>query len=176
MKVGRSRQVLILLLIVLSVMVFAGCSKSGLIGNTYVEPDLTVEYLTTDYAQQLVRDGADKKFGRIENITDNGDGSYMITVDEKQFVTDPNQPNGFYIADRNLTYDLYLASDARVVFYPGGDSAKAVLYEHPKQFIDALQADRNEFGTSNPEYQDFQLFYFYVMKNEVVLVTQQYIP
>lgn len=176
MKIGRSRQALILLLIVLSVMWFGGCSKSGLVGNTYVEPELTVDYLTADYAQQLIRDGADKKFGKIENIIDNGDGSYMITVDEKQFVTDMNQPNGFYIADRNLTYDLYLASNARTVFYPGGDSAKAVFYEHPKQFLDALQADRTEFGASNPDYQDFQLFYFYVMKNEVVLVTQQYIP
>lgn len=176
MKVGKSRQVMILFLIVVSVLSFGGCKNSGLVGNTYVEPDLTLDYLTSDYPQQLIRDGAEKKFGKIENVTDSGNGSYRITVDEKQFVADQNQPNGFYIADRNLTYDLYLSSNARAVFYPGGDSTKAVFFDSSKGFIDKLQKDRAQYGSSNPEYADFQLFYFYVMKNEVVLVTQQYIP
>ena len=176
MKSGKSRRGMFLLLIGLCVSCFMGCKDSGLVGSTYIEPDITVEYLTSDFSAQLIRDGAEKKFGTIENIVDNGNGSYMLSIDEKQFVTDESQPNGFYIADRNLTYDLYLAANARSVFFPGGDSTQAVFFESSNAFIDSLKEDISVFSSANSEYTDYQLFYFYVMHNEVVLIIQQYIP
>lgn len=176
MKSAKSRRLLCLLLIGLSVLYFAGCKGSGIVGSTYVEPELTVEYLTSDFSDQLIRDGAEKKFGTIANIIDNGNGSYMLSIDEKQFVSDDGQPNGFYIADRNLNYDLYLASNARSVFFPGGDSTKAVFFESSNAFIDSLKEDISVFSPTNSEYTDYQLFYFYVIHNEVVLIVQQYIP
>ena len=176
MKAGKSRRGMFFLLIALTVLCFWGCKDSGLVGNTYIEPEITVEYLTSEFSEQLVRDGAGKQFGQIKNIVDNGNGSYMITIDEKQFVSDAGQPNGFYIADRNLTEDLYLGENARVVFFPGGDSSKAMCFENAKGFIDALMEDRSVYSPNNAEYEDYQLFYFYIMHNEVVLIIQQYIP
>jgi|GEM_PF-817762 len=176
MKAGKSRRGMFFLLVALSVFCFYGCKNTGLIGNTYVEPEITVEYLTSEFSEQLVRDGADKRFGKIENVVDNGNGSFILTIDEKQFVSDANQPNGFYIADRNLTDDLYLGENARTVFFPGGDSTKAMCFENAKAFIDTLLEDRSIYSPNNSEYEDSQLFYFYIMHNEVVLIIQQYIP
>ncbi len=176
MRAVNSRRGIFFLLIVLSVFGFCGCKNAGLVGNTYVEPEITVEYLTSEFSAQLVRDGADKQFGIIKNIVDNSNGSYMLTIDLKQFVSDASQPNGFYIADRNLTEDLYLGTNARAVFYPGGDSTKAICSENAKAFIDSLLDDRSVFSPNNSEYENNQLFYFYVMHNEIVLIIQQYMP
>jgi hypothetical protein len=164
---------LLVLLISLLAFPMTGC-KSDRYGNTYVEPKITVDYLTTEFADQITRDGATKRFGTIDAIQNNGDGTYTFTMNAKEFVVDNSQPNGFYIADRNQNYELILSKSARSVFFPGGDSSRAEFYLSAADFIQALEKDRSKNNASG--YEEYQLFYFYVMHDYVELVLQQYLP
>lgn len=93
------RRTALLALCFLLVLSLGGCWKSDLSGGTYEEPEITLDYLITDFANQIIKDGAEKRFGEIDSILDNKDDTYTLTVLGKQFVEDSSQPGGFYIAD-----------------------------------------------------------------------------
>lgn len=153
-----------------------GCWKSDLHGNTYVEPEITVEYLITDFANQITRDGAEKMFGVIDKVIDNKDDTYTVTVLGKQFVEDASQLNGFYIADRNVNYELTLSKNVRSVIFPSSDLTEAQFFLNSSGFIQAFNDDFSDFLQETPVEKDSHYFYFYVMHDFVELVIQQYIP
>jgi hypothetical protein len=98
----------------------------------------------------------------------------MVDIREKEYVEDANQPNGFYIADRNLESTYYLSSVASATFFSGGSSeAQAMGYE---EFVDAVWKDFFEFGIDNPEYQEYKLYDIYIMGGEIQLLIARYIP
>lgn len=153
-----------------------GCWKSDLSGNTYVEPEITVDYLITDFANQITKDGAEKRFGVIDGITDNKDDTYTINVLGKQFVEDASQPGGFYIADRNVEYELTLAKNVRSVIFPTSDISDAQFFLNSSGFIQAFNDDFSSFLQETPVDEPIHYFYFYVMHDFVELIIQQYIP
>lgn len=153
-----------------------GCWKSDLHGNTYVEPEITVEYLITDFANQITRDGAEKMFGVIDNVIDNKDDTYTVTVLGKQFVEDASQPNGFYIADRNVDYELTLSKNVRSVIFPSSDLTEAQLFLNSSGFIQAFNDGFSTFLQETSADEKTNYFYFYVMHDFVELIIQQYIP
>lgn len=122
-KKGFRASKLILAVLIL-VMIFSAFGCGG--QKHKFEPDITVEYLTTEYADQLVRDGAEVVFGTLD-ITGEASGTPVegseepvtltqFTINAKEYVTDENAEGGYYIADRNKSYITYAGSDARIAF------------------------------------------------------------
>ncbi len=95
----------------------AGCSNKS--GGTYDEPEITAEYLVGEYAEQLLTDGAETIQGSIE-MTET-DETYTLTVTQKEIVPNTTYDEGYYIADRNLTTELYLDSECRIVCEHDGE-------------------------------------------------------
>ena len=149
-----------------------GC-RSNLSGGTYIEPEITVSYLTGDFAKQLTRDGAVKKFGVIKSITAKGNGYYLLKVDGKEFVNDTGQPNGYYIADLNMEYDITISPTVRSVFLPKIAPDLTTFFLTSVDFVTALKDDQRGM---NQGYLDSQFFYFYIMYDACELIIQQYIP
>ena len=140
--------------------------------KTIDEPEITVYYLTGEYAAQLKYDGASVLFGTIDLIAQE-DGTIWVDIREKEYVEDANHPNGFYIADRNLESTYYLSSEARATFLSGRESvAQAMDYD---EFAYAVWQDFFEFGIDNPEYQEYKLYDIYIMSDEIQLLIARYI-
>ncbi len=97
-------------------MSLAGCGDKS--GDTYDEPEITADYLMGEYAEQLLTDGAETIQGSVE-IVETDDG-YTLTVSQKEIVPSDNYKEGYYIADRNLTTELYLDSECRIVWDNNG--------------------------------------------------------
>jgi hypothetical protein len=176
MKISFPKKVALFIISCFLCLPLVGCWKSDLSGSTYVEPEITVDYLITEFADQITRDGAEKMFGIIESAYDNKDGTYTLTVSGKQFVNDSSQPNGFYIADRNIDYELKLSKDARTVIFPTSDLEDGQFFVYGSEFIQAFNSDfsgltKESLGNENTYY-----FYFYLIYDSVELIIQQYIP
>ena len=162
---------LIIILAAVYIIVFAsGCTGTH---NTIDEPDITAEYLSGEYAAQLVRDGALVIFGSIEIIEDE-DGTILVYVDEKEYVEDADQPNGFYIADKNLDSTYQLSYESRATFLPGGSSTPEAMYAD--EFVGAATRDNIEFGADNPGYSEYKLYDIYIMGDQIELLIARYIP
>ena len=71
-----------LAVVIFSMSVLTGCGEEKS-GNTINEPEITVDYLRTDYAQQLTTDGAEIMLGTVE-LNKNED-SYNVKQKKKSF-------------------------------------------------------------------------------------------
>ena len=111
-------------------LVLSGCSVNDTDENYGEAYD--VEYLTTDYVDQLMRDGAETTVGTIE-IAGNED-NYTVTVDEKKIVSNENYEDGYYIADKNITNTYPLGSDLGILTRDGDEiiacSAEDFIRDH----------------------------------------------
>lgn len=170
------RRTALLTLCFLLVLSLDGCWKSDLSGGTYEEPEITLDYLITDFANQIIKDGAEKRFGEIDSIIDNKDDTYTLTVLGKQFVEDSSQPGGFYIADRNVNYELTLSKNVRSVIFPTNDLEDGQFFLNSAGFIQAFNDDFSSFLQETPSEEIHYYFYFYVMHDFVELIVQQYMP
>lgn len=163
-----------ILTISLSLLIFtSGCKDSNQSGSTYEEPEITVEYLTTDYAGQLLRDGAVQIFGTVEIFTDEN-GNPFLTIAEKEFVKDETQPNGYYIADKNLEVTYPLSFEARTTHLAGGTSIPSIMTS--ENFVKAVASDLKLYGTSNPEYAQDRLYDIFVIGDQVEMILAKYLP
>lgn len=176
MKDLFSRKSVLLLLVGLLGLSLLGCWESDLSGNTYVEPEITVDYLINEFANQLTRDGAEKRFGVIDSVKDNKDGTYALTISGKQFVNDSGQPNGFYIADRNIKYELTSSVNARSVIFPTSDLEDGHFYLTSAEFIQGFKEDFSALDKVTSSGEEAYYFYFYVMHDFVELIVEQYVP
>ena len=164
--------ILILTLAVSYTAVFmTGCGGGG--GDITDEPDITVGYLTDEYAAQLVRDGAGVILGVIE-ITEGEDGIVFVDVAEREYVESQDQPNGFYIADKNLEGTYQLSADARATFLAGGSSIAKPM--EADEFVAAVGKDLDEYGGSDPDYKNYKLYDIYVIDDQILLLLARYLP
>ena len=144
-----------LAVVIFSMSVLTGCGEEKS-GNTINEPEITVDYLRTDYAQQLTTDGAEIMLGTVE-LNKNED-SYNVTITEKEVVPSSSYDEGYYIADTNVTKGATLGSDARMTCQVDGK----------EQVIKAGDLIKNH--ENNPE----QLYTVYLMGDsaELILATE----
>jgi len=162
---------LVLIILIISGLVFtAGCRGEQ---STLDEPEITAGYLSGEYAVQLVRDGAKSCFGSI-SIYEDEEGVIWVDVVEKEFVEDSKQPNGFYIAYKNLESTYQLSPEARATFIPGGKSAALAMGAY--EFVGAVLSDIAEYGNGNPEYEENKLYEIYVIGEQIELLVAWYIP
>ena len=161
---------IIILAVIFAAAFIAGCTGAQ---NTLDEPEITAEYLSGEYAAQLVRDGASVVFGSTQ-LTEDEAGRVIVNVAEKEFVEDASQPNGFYIADKNLESEYQLADAARATFLHGGESVPEAM--GAGEFVEAARQDYDEFGAGDPDYIEHKLYDIYIMGDQVELLIARYIP
>ncbi|WP_312653081.1 hypothetical protein [Aminipila sp.] len=151
-----------------------GCGDKNQSGSTVDEPKITVEYLEGDYVKQLLRDGAEHVFGSIE-VSKAKDGSVLVNIEAKEYVEDTEQPNGFYIEDKNYSLSSVLAPEARCTFISGDVSLPQIMTT--EEFVEAYNKDINEYGgKNNPDYQKHKLYDMYIMGDQIELILERYIP
>ena len=170
MKRERMLKISVICVILFGAAIISACAENQ---HGPAEPDITVEYLSGEYAVQLTRDGALVSLGVI-NIETDEEGVTWINVSEREYVEDAGEPNGFYIADKNLEADYQLSPEARATFLPGGSSIALVL--DANEFVSAAAADLEEFGAGNPGYKEHKLYHVYAMDDQIMLLLAQYIP
>lgn len=151
-----------------------GCGDKNRSGSTVDEPEITVEYLEGDYVKQLLRDGAEHVFGSIE-LSKAEDNSITVNIEAKEYVEDSEQPNGFYIEDKNYSLSSVLAPEARCTFLSGGVSLPQIMTT--EQFVEAYKKDIDEYGgANNPDYEKHKLYDIYIMGDQIELILEKYIP
>jgi len=128
------------------------CSCEKKSGGTIEEPDITAEYLTGEYANQLTTDGAEIVTGVI-SLEKKGD-AYVIHIVEKKVIPNSDYDEGYYIADTNVEQDVTLGTNARIVGTIDGEPA--VLTTDKLLELNAKNAD--------------QLYTLYLMGNSAELV------
>jgi hypothetical protein len=157
-------------IIICAVAFAAGCAGGQ---KTEDDPEMTVEHLIGEYTAQLIRDGAEVIFGSID-LAEDDDGAIIINITEKEYVEDPNQPNGFYIAYKNLESSYQLSPEAMATFLPDGSRTPQVL--EADRFVEAVERDADVFVSDNPEYKEYKLYDIYVMYDQIMLLLARYIP
>lgn len=144
-----------LLLCVFCIFILSGCGENKS-GNTLDEPEITGEYLSEEYSQQLLTDGAKTMIGFID--MEKSDGVYNVKVTEKEVVPNSSYDEGYYIADTNITKDLSLGIEPRIVCLYDDK----LTVETPDKFI--------KYSKKHPH----QLYTIYMMGNsaELILATR----
>ena len=160
-------------LVLLMVFTATGCNDPNKSGNTFKEPEITVEYLSTGYAEQLMRDGATYIFGTIEVVPDEN-GNPFLVIAEKEYVKDQNHPKGYYIADKNMSHTYPLSFEARSTHLSGDTSIPNIMTS--ENFVKAVASDLKLYGESNPELSTERLYDIYVIGDQVEMILARYIP
>ena len=124
-----SKKLILFTILILTLSLLAGCTSNE--SENY--GDMTdTEYLTGDYTDQLIRDGAETVIGAVE--LSESDGTYTVAVDEKKIIANSNYKEGYYIADPNVTSEYALASDIGVLIEQDGElslcSAEDYIRDH----------------------------------------------
>lgn len=163
---------LTLIALVFSVLLFAGCSDNNQSGGTFSEPDITVDYLQGEYADQLLRDGAEHIFGNIK-IETMEDGTFMIHITAKELVKEESLPNGYYIADRNINYSYPLALEARTTFI--SDSLNVANVLTAEEFVDSHIEEIEKHINDDTNYEETKFYNIYVMNGQIELILAQYL-
>ena len=137
MKKLKGSRVLLLVIFTLSILLLTGCGEEQS-GNTIDEPEITVDYLTEEYADQLITDGAETIMGFV--TIEKSDDSYIAHIRQQEVVPNSNYEEGYYIADTNVSKDASLGSDARITCVIDGEPSVVTA----DQFIENNDEDSQQ--------------------------------
>lgn len=133
------------------------------------EPDITVEYLSGDYAEQLLRDGGENTLGTI-SLVQNEDDTYSLTVNSMLIVENDDGDLGYYIADKNISSAFQLDPEARVTYIKENGADPEII--DLTEFINLVQND-----TSDPlEEGNEKLYNVYTMNDNVLMILAEKMP
>lgn len=167
MRRKHIKRVTALFLAALLVFSFCGCNRSG---NTIDEPDvITTEYLYGDYAEQLIRDGAEVTLGTV-SLESTGTDTYNIIVESMVIVESDITDQGYYIADKNLSSTAPLDPAARIAYIsePGAE-AEVITVDEFAEIVTAENYDPLKEGAE-------QIYDIYSISGSVVMVLAKELP
>ncbi|MBK5245949.1 MAG: hypothetical protein JJE49_01595 [Peptostreptococcaceae bacterium] len=166
------KSTLFLVISLLMVLSMNGCNNPKQIGSTYEEPEITIEYLSTAYVDQLIRDGGTHFFGSIE-ITSDENGNPYIIIAEKELVADKTQPKGYYIADKNLESTYPLSFEARTTHLTGETSIANIMTS--ENFVKAVVSDKKSIIQKPTDESLLKYYDIYVIGDQVELILAHYL-
>ncbi len=151
------------------ILILSLCS-CGRVDNTIAEPEeITVEYLYGEYADQLIRDGAEITTGTVLIETD-GNGLYSMTVENMVIVESDITDAGYYVADANISTTLPLDPEARIAYISEtGAEAEIITVDELMNIVTAAGYDPLEEGNE-------KLFDVYTMGGTVLMVLAKEMP
>ncbi len=158
--------VLVIGLICVYVFVFTGdnasTENSNQVGNTLTEPDITVDYLSTDYMEMLKTDGATETYATLGEITTATEGTFDAVADGKAIVESDEEEAGYYVADNNTALPIIIDSGTRVVF--SDDSGSKVVT--PEEFVSL----HNDLLSSETSAESENVYVIYTFGTQTVLI------
>lgn len=163
----RTAMPVFVLLLALAMLFCTSCS-SDRSGGTIDEPDITADYLKGEYADQLLRDGAEHVFGTVDFKMEDDGSVREIAVAAKEYVTDSSAENGYYIADRNKVYLVHMPEEARTTYRFEGDTEETVLA--PAEFTSAVLADYAAHESELSSYRESRLYDIYLFDDQILLI------
>lgn len=138
MRTSNNIKIFILMIVAVLAVSITGCGKQHDITE---EPEITVEYLSGEYADQLIRDGGEIITGTID-IEETGDGIYSVTVNSMLIVESDSEDEGYYIADKNLSESYPMDTDARITYI--GDQGNDPAVVSVDEFIEKTSVDESD--------------------------------
>ena len=130
------------------------------------EPEITVKYLSGEYADQILKDGGEKVLGTI-SIDEAGNGDYDLTVNSMVIVESSITDEGYYVADKNLSETVPLDSEARVTYIKNKKKGPQVM--DLNKFIAQVQDDaasQDKAGNSEEE----KLYDVYIIGGSALMI------
>ena len=155
---------------VLSLILILSFSGCGRVDNTIAEPDeITSEYLYGEYAEQLIRDGAEVTTGCVSVDTDEN-GTYSITVADMVVVESDITDAGYYVADANMSNTIPLDAEARITYIKeSGSEPEVISVDELKNIVNDENFDPLKEGNE-------KLFDVYNISGSVVMVLAKELP
>lgn len=169
-KVNNIKFKALILLMLTFALILTGCS-SDQSGLTVDEPEITIDYLEGEYADQLIRDGAEYVFGTIDfEVAAGGEETAgdKIIIAAKEYVVDPNYPDGYYIADRNKSYIAYMPAEARTTYIAEGASSAVIM--SPYDFLTGVKNDYAAHESDLLAFKESKLYHIYLMGDQILLI------
>ena len=166
MKLSKFSRVLILLLAASLILALASCGAKPEGGDILDEPEITVKYLSGEYAQQLLRDGGEEVLGTIK-IRDGKNGKYGLEVARMAIIENASN-GGYYIADKNLSLTVPLDSEARVTYIKDAKNGPQIM--ELDKFIKGVQKD--EKSNSHQE----KLYKVYIIGGNALMILAKELP
>lgn len=167
MRKKHFRKPVIFTLILLLIFSVTGC---GRVDNTIAEPDeITAEYLYGEYAEQLVRDGAEVALGTVA-LEPSDNGSFTITTNRMVIVESDITDEGYYIADSNVAKTVPLDPDVRITYFQDEKSeASVVTLDEFKDIVSDENYDPLEEGNE-------ELYDVYIINGTAVMILAKELP
>lgn len=172
MKKKRFAGPLILSIILVLAALLPGCGQKTDdydIMEEMEEPELTVEYLSGEYAQQLLRDGGEERLGTI-SIDQDENGKYSLTVNSMVIVESSITDEGYYIADKNISETFPLDQEARVTYIKKKSEGPQVT--ELDEFISLVQEDAQAASGSEEE----KLYDVYIIGGSALMLLARELP
>ncbi len=173
MKKKRFAQVLVLLLAFLLTVFLPGCGQDAGDYDVMEEPEITVEYLSGEYADQILRDGGEQVLGTIE-IQKESEDEYALTVHSMVIVESSITGDGYYIADKNLSNTVPLDSEARVTYIKSKKKGPQVM--DLAEFIKLVQQDAAAGNGDASDSGNEKLYDVYIIGGNALMILAKELP
>lgn len=142
----------------------SGCGRSQ---DDIEEPDITEEYLSGEYADQLLRDGGECTLGTI-SISKDGD-SYTATINSMVIVESSMSDEGYYVADKNISTTVNLDPEARITYIKEvGEAPEVITLDELVEFS-ADDTDPLEEGNE-------KLYDVYTVGDDAMMILAKELP
>lgn len=174
MKRNSLALVLILSMIFVLCLLLTGCEDDPGDHDNLEEPEITVEYLSGEYAEQLLRDGGESTLGTIE-IEKDSEGACSLTVHSMVIVESSISDDGYYIADKNISNTVPLSSQAMATYIQSPDSPPEVM--DLETFISKAQKDGEKAASKKKDSDPPEKLYnVYIIGGSALLLLAKELP
>lgn len=173
MKQTRFTTISILSMVFILALFLSGCHDQDKDNDVLDEPEITVEYLSGEYAEQILRDGGEETLGMIA-LEKAPDGNFSITVNSMVIVESSITDEGYYVADKNISSTVPLETEAYVTYIRSPDKGPEVLAMN--EFANLVQRDSQELKTGGVQPGEEKLYQVYIIGGRAVMILAKELP
>lgn len=180
MKRKRFVKVSVLSMALILTLLFYGCDQQSSDSDIMEEPEITLEYLSGEFAEQILRDGGEDTLGTIEVIDKTEDGSagsddtLSLTIHSMVIVESSITDEGYYVADKNLSSTVPLSPDAYVTYIKSKEKGPEIVSF--KDFIRLVQKDAKNQKQNGLEPGNEKLYQVYIIGDTAVMILAKELP
>lgn len=166
-------RVSILSMALILTVLFSGCGEQDSDNDIMEEPEITVEYLTEEYAEQILRDGGEELLGTIE-LTGNPDEGYSLTVHSMIIVESSITEEGYYIADKNMSSSVPLDPDANLTYIKSKKKGPEIV--SLQEFAQLAQEDSQKQKSGGVKPGEEKLYQVYIIGGNSIMLLAKELP
>lgn len=150
-----------------------GCGEQSDDIDIMEEPEITVEYLTEEYAAQILRDGGEEILGTAE-FSGSADKGYLLTIHSMVIVESSITEEGYYVADKNMSSSVPLDPDARFTYIKSKKKGPEVI--GLEEFVKLAQKDFQKQKANDVKPGEEKLYQVYIIGGKGVMLLAKELP